>query len=113
MGSYRLEIVEPNGYFYVYDGGWFNTGVAVPTSGWQKITFAYDDNPKKFTIRINGAIVYTATRGRSMNTYAKICNAIDNSTGKAYISEVLVYSKYLTDQEELYNYNSAKAKYGY
>lgn len=113
MGGYRIEIAETNGYFYVYDGGWTNTGVAVPTTNWQKITFAYQDNPKKFTIRVNGSVVYTSTRGRSMNTYAKISNSIDNRRAQSYISEVLVYSKYLTDQEELYNYNSAKAEYGY
>lgn len=113
MSGYRMDIAERNGTFHFYDGGWVNTGISVPTADWHKITFAYQNSPRKLSLRINGAEVYSSARGRTMNTTAYINDSWDNHEAQCYLAEVLVYSKYLSEEEELINFHNNKADYGY
>lgn len=114
MGGYRFELAITSGNFYFYDGGWRNTGVSVPTSGWHKVTFAYTDSPKKISFRIDGVEVYSNGYGRTMNTYAKISSTYSGGEkGNFYMGDIEVYNKYLSEIEELINYNHNKADYGH
>lgn len=113
MSGYRLELAFQSNSFYIYDGGWFNTGVNIsPTDEWHKLTVTYTNSPRTITVYKNGSQVYTTGRGRTFSTSAYLFNSIDNSRARGYLGDFMFYNKALSSSEELQNYNTLKTTYG-
>lgn len=113
MSGYRFEVAFTSDSLYIYDGGWFNTGINIsPTDEWHKLTVTYTNSPRTLTVYKNGSQVYTSSRGRTISTSAYLFNSIDNSRAKGYLGDFMFYTKALSSSEELQNYNALKTTYG-
>lgn len=113
MGGYRMEIAFTRNSLYIYDGGWFNTGINLnSTSEWHNLVVTYNNSPRTITVFKDGIQVYTTRRGRTMNTWARLFNSSDNRRAKGYLGELLFYNNNLTPAEVLNNYNVKKSIYG-
>ena len=113
MSGYRHELAFTNDSFYIYDGGWFNTGITIsPTTEWHKLTVTYTNSPRTITVYKNGIQVYTTGRGRTLTTTAYVMNSSDRSRARVYIGDFMQYNKALTGAEELQNYDALKTTYG-